>query len=79
MATKKKAKAEPKKRRAPVMAATLTPEEHSAAASLALEHDTSVSRVIGAAVMALRASKSAVRHIEDAKARAPIGRPRTEE
>lgn len=78
MAAKRRATTETKKRRAPVLTVTLTPDEREAAQAMAEEHDTSLSRVIGAGVIALRASKAAGKHIAQAVDRAPIGRPRTE-
>jgi hypothetical protein len=79
MPTKKRASAPTKKRRAHMLTVTLTPDEREAAEALAAEHGTSVSRVVGAAVLALRVAKAAPGHIERANARAPIGRPRNEE
>lgn len=79
MATKKKAPAAPRQRRAGVLTVTLTADERAALDELAAEHETSASRIVGAAVMHLRGTKRADRHVASAKDRAPMGRPRGSE
>lgn len=76
MATKKRATAEPKKKRnTNLVMVSLSEEERASLDALAAEHGVPNSRIVAAGIMLLKTSRSAPRAIAEATERVRIGRP----